>query len=378
MAARRKTKHILVTGFPNFTSIKLVQRVTKVERSSVLHVLVMEKYIDYAKQLRSTLTKNAQKQVKFYTGDVTSIDLGLSGKEFGALAKKITHIYHLAAIWDYGVPREICHKVNLNGTRNLLELARECEQLERMAHFSTINISGTRRGVIHEDEFWMNQKFKNHSEASRYAAERLVRKRMERGLPVTVFRLGNVIGESETGEIIKFEGPSIFLKLVLSSDKSLPIFLPGDCEGPSNLVPVDFVVNACQYILQLEESVGQTYHITDPFPLAVRSVLVAVCSYMGRKPPTFGIPKKIYNAVFLIPGMERFAGMPKELFDYFNHKAVHNCSNTLDALKGSGISCPHFETYLPVAMEYARGFIKRSEDKREEAQTVDPFDGYWT
>ncbi len=376
MTPRKKIKHVLVTGFPTFTATKLVQAMAEREKSTRVHLLVMEKYLDFARQLMDMLSKPAQKRVYLHKGDVTYIDLGLSGAEFNELTSKVSHILHLAAIWDLGAPEKLNFEVNINGTRNLLEFAGECSNLERLGYYSTINVSGDRTGVIEEDEFWKGQKFKNDLESSRFAGERLIYKAIDRGFNATVFRLGNVIGDSASGEIMKFEGIFHFVKLLLISDKNLPVFLPGHCESPSNLAPVDYVVDASLHILSKEKSNGRTYHLTDPYPLAVKSVLESVSAYLGRKPPTFGIPRKLYRAVSLVPGMERFAGAPKDLFAYLNHKAVHNCSETLEILKGSGIACPRFESYLPIAIEYARAFLKERAERIEEARTVDPFDGY--
>ncbi len=367
-------KQILVTGCPYFTAIKFVKQIARTERSTTLHLLVMEKYLPATKAILQTLPKSAQKRIHYYSGDTTFLDLGLAGEEVLALNEKITHIFHLAHIWQFDVPHHICEEVNIRGTRNVLAFAGECPNLRHLAFFSTLFVSGKRKGVIREDEFWLGQEFKNAFEETRFAGERLARKALENGMPISFYRIGQVMGDSQSGEIYRFDGPNLFLKILLTTDKSLPFFLPGPCEGASNLVPVDYVVNACLHMIDNDKNIGRTFHITDPYPHSVRTVFEAVCSYLGRKQPTFGIPKRLYKAVFLIPGMERLAGAPKELFDYFNHRAIHNCSNTLAALKGSGITCPRFDSYFPIVIEFARDLLKKREEKREEEQAVDPFD----
>lgn len=375
MTPVKKKQHFFVTGFPNYTNIKLLQKIAEEKKNVHLHMLTMEKFLPMSKKYLRKLSKPAQKKISIYTGDVTYLDLGLSGDEYNKLTGTITHIMHLAAAWDMGVPRQYCEEIDVNGTKNMLEFASDCVNLKKFGHFSTIHVSGKRQGIIKEDEFDLGQSFKNHQEKSRFTSEGLVRKKMEQGFPATIFRLGNVVGDSNTGEILKFEGPYIFARLLLTTDKTLPFILPGACEGPANLVPVDYVVNACDYIFDQAESEGKTYHITDPFPLATRTIFDAVCNYIGRTPPTYGIPRKLYKAAFLIPGMEAFAGVPKYLFDYFNHKAVHNCSNTLKILEKSDISCPRFEMYMPITMEFADKFLKIQLEKKELARTFDPLDG---
>lgn len=375
MAPRQTKKHIFVTGFPTYTTIKIIQKIAEEQSFVHVHMLAMKKFLPMTKKYLNKLSKPAQKKITIYSGDVTYLDLGLSGDEHTYLCNKVTHILHLAAAWDMGVPKDYCEEIDVHGTRNVLDFAEDCKKLVRFGHFSTIHVSGDRNGIIQEDEFDLGQKFKNHQEETRYKSERLVRRHMDKGLPVTIFRLGNVVGDSSNGEILKFEGPYIFAKLLLTTDKTLPFFLPGPCEGLANLVPVDFVAAACIYIFNQEESKGKTYHITDPYPLATRTIFDAVCNYIGRTTPTYGVPKKLYKAVFLIPGMEAFAGVPKHLFEYFNHKAIHNCSNTLEILNKTDISCPRFDTYLPVSVEFSRKLLKRQFEKRELEKTFDPFDG---
>ncbi|RJO66106.1 MAG: epimerase [Myxococcales bacterium] len=369
-----KARHYFITGFPNFTAVKLVQMLIQSDPLAFAHILVMEKFLPFAARLRERLPKPAQRRVELVAGDVTHLDLGMSGEELTRMTRKVTHILHLAAIWEFGVPRRFCEEVNVKGARFILDFARDCKKLERFAHFSTIFVSGRRRGVIREDEFDLGQEFKNPWEQTRFTSEKLVRLEMEKGLPATILRLGLIVGDSQTGEILKFDGPYLFLKLMLTTDLNLPLFLPGQCEGPSNLVPVDYAVSAALHILAQAESLGNTYHVTDPYPLMTRTVFEGVCAYLGRRPPTFGLPRSLYKAVYLIPQMQRFSGIPGEMFEYFNHKAVHNCSNALAALKGAGIVCPRFETYFPISIEYARDLLKQRIEKQEEEETIDPFD----
>lgn len=376
MTARRagKLKQVFVTGFPNFVAVKLVQALAEQSPDVRLHVLIREKHHDMAEKLLKRLRPAARRRVTVYTGNITHLDLGLSGEEINSLSDTITHVYHLGAVWEYGLPRGQYESVTVQGARNLLAFAKECRALSRLFFFSSIHVSGRRRGVIMEEEFEHRAGFKNQMEACHYEAERDARKALAAGLPVTIFRLGNIVGDSATGEIMAFQGAYRFVEILLTLDRNLPLFIPGPCEGPINLTPVDYVVSATLLLGGRDEPPGQVYHLTDPFPLAARSVLESLCHYLGRKPPTFGLPRSLYRAVFLIPGMDRASGIPRELYDMFNHKAVHNCSRTLEALKGTGLACPRFETYFPIGIEYARQLLRRRAERREEEQTIDPLD----
>ena len=115
------------------------------------------------------------------------MDLGLAGAEYRDLVAEITTIVHCAAAYYLGVPREMAMRVNVEGTRNVLELAGACARLERLCHFSTAFVSGDRKGVIMEDELDARQRFRHAYEETKFRAELLVREAAHR-LPVVVMR----------------------------------------------------------------------------------------------------------------------------------------------------------------------------------------------
>jgi nucleoside-diphosphate-sugar epimerase len=52
--------------------------------------------------------------------------------EYPDLCADVTTIVHLAAAHCLGVPREMAVRVNVGGTRNVLELATSCRRLARL------------------------------------------------------------------------------------------------------------------------------------------------------------------------------------------------------------------------------------------------------
>lgn len=57
-------------------------------------------------------------------------------------AKPVTHIFHTASLYDYSAKYDLLHRVNVDGTRNFVELAVGCETLERFIHWSTCGVFG--------------------------------------------------------------------------------------------------------------------------------------------------------------------------------------------------------------------------------------------
>src|SRR5204862_3895812 len=113
--------------------------------------------------------------------------------------------HHLAAIYDLSVPRELGMRVNVDGTRHVLDFAERCRALRRFQYISTCYVSGHHDGVFRETDLDVGQRLNNFYEETKFLAEVEVRKRS--GLPATVSRPSVVVGDSVTGATQKFDGP---------------------------------------------------------------------------------------------------------------------------------------------------------------------------
>src|SRR5690606_15268024 len=100
--------------------------------------------------------------------------------------------------------------------------------------------------------------------------------RKECKLPWTVYRPALVVGDSNTGEMDKIDGPYYFFKLIQRMRQILPPWMPGiGLEGGRiNIVPVDFVVRCIDYVSHSKaELAGRCFHLVDPLGYRVGDVL---------------------------------------------------------------------------------------------------------
>ncbi len=356
----------LVTGFPSFTARRMVQKLVATEGERVF-MLARDKFRADADAFVASLDG----RVTVLEGDVADMDLGLGGGEYKALAKELTAIHHAASVYYLGAKKELVERVNIEGTRNILELAGECGRLRRLIHFSTAQVSGSRSGVILEEELDTGQRFRNIYEETKFRAERLVRDAARR-LPITILRPGIIVGDSTSGEIDKFDGPYYLLVLIVSSPLDVHLPLPGRGSSPLNLVPIDFVIGAASVLARDERAIGKTFHLTDPCPFSARTVYELVAQRAERKPPRGIIPTGLARALLRAPGIERLARAPLAFLEAFNHLALYNCRHTLALLDGSGVRCPSFDTYVDVLVRYVREVQAARKEKEDEAH--DPFD----
>jgi hypothetical protein len=81
-------------------------------------------------------------------GDITRDGLGIEGDD--DLRAGVGEIYHLAAVYDLSVARDVGMRVNVEGARLVLRFAERCAGLARLQYVSTCYVSGRHRGTFHE------------------------------------------------------------------------------------------------------------------------------------------------------------------------------------------------------------------------------------
>lgn len=360
MGASTNGRVHFVTGYPGFIGKRLVRRLVEgaARDGSRLVLLVQPKNAAAAAQDLGAL---GAEHAEIVEGDVEQMHLGLAGREWKALARDLTDVWHLAGRTGLSASRAELRRVNVEGTRNVVELAAAAPHLSRLNHFSTAYVSGDRIGVILEDELAMRQRFHNPYEETKYQAELLVR-RAQADLPATIYRPSIVVGDSRTGEIDRFEGPYALAILLVASPLAVPLPLPGDALAPLNVVPVNFVVDAAVSIAANPAGAGRTVHVVDPSPLSARRVYEMIAARAGKKLPSVSVPARALQALLQLPLLERLSRVHRPAIDYVNHLAIYNCRNLLDLLDGTGIRCPPITSYLDRLIEFVQGtFAKRRE-----------------
>ncbi|MSP59101.1 MAG: NAD-dependent epimerase/dehydratase family protein [Myxococcales bacterium] len=362
----------LVTGFPAFTAKRMARKLFEADPKERIFLLVRPKFRASADEFLGDLGPAARQRVTVVEGDVCDMDLGLSGGEYKEIAAEVTAIHHLAAIYYRGVKREVATRVNIEGTRSVIELALECGRLRRLCHYSTALVSGARSGVILEEELDSGQRFRNFYEETKFRSERLVQDASRR-LPTTIFRPGVIVGDSKTGEIDKFDGPYYLLVLIVASPLDVHLPLPGRGSAPLHLVPIDFVVDAAHALGRDPRAVGKTFHLTDPAPFAARTAYELIARSADKKMPRGAIPTALARAVLRAPGLSRLARAPLAFLESFNHLAIYNCRNTLELLDGTGVRCPPLDRYVDALVRYVRQVHAARRQKLED-ETFDPFD----
>lgn len=349
--------YLFMTGYPGFIATRLLRELVKRQRFDRIYLLVQDtpdrRFIE---QARAAIAADlSDLPVKLVPGDITRTKLGITDEAIlKDLREEAGVWWHLAAVYRLDVGEAIAQRVNVEGTRQVLALARQCPKLQRFNYVSTAFVSGDRVGRIREDELWPpeRQGFKNYYESTKHAAEVLVREAMT-ALPVTIYRYGVVIGDSRTGETAKFDGPYFMLNFMKRWGKYL-VPLVGAMRSPFNMVPVDYVVQASAALAARADTVGQTYQIVDPEPWSGRRIIRRFSELMKCRRPWLRVPKRLFFALTRIRPIRHLMGIPAEAVVYMNHNALYDGTAGRRLLEKEGVACPRVASYLPVLVDWYR------------------------
>ena len=351
MLHRDRGELYLVTGYPRFLVRGLVREILEKDPAGVIALLVQEKHEREARIF--TKRVGAVRRIRVVTGDVANMHLGLSTEEYRVLAKNVTTIFHAASITYPGVVRAEATRVNVEGTRNVLEFAADSSRIKRFNHFSSAFVSGERTGAVLESELDRGQGFTSPIYKSIFLAEREVRR--AKWLSPSILRSSIIVGDSRTGETDKLDVFYAFLEMIADPSFYIPLPAPSGGGAPFNVVPVDYVTKAAVEISSKADAAGKTFHLVDPKPPSVRIALEKIASRVGKP----GLPIISVQPIFVrLLSKTRYIRKRHPLYmnalEILGRNTIYDNRNTTEALEGTGISCPPFETYMGKIVDYVK------------------------
>ena len=346
-----------ITGASGFIGKRLVRKLLERD-GSVVYFLVRALEADAVAQLREYWGVDESRAIPV-VGDLTQPLLGVSAADKKKLSKKITHFFHLAAIYDLKADAESQQRANVDGTRNTVQFA-EAIGSKHFHLFSSIASAGLFEGLFREDMFEEAENLDHPYFRTKHDSEAIVRRECK--LPWRIYRPAIVVGDSRTGEMDKIDGPYYFFKLIQKMRKMLPPWMPtiGLEGGRINVVPVDFVVDAVDHIAHLKNEDGKCFHLVDPMPMRVGDLLNTIARAAHAPEMALRInaallgfiPRHMRKALMALTPVRRIRhaimkdfGLPDDILTFINYPTRFDCRETLRALKGSDIAVPPLDTY---------------------------------
>ena len=349
---------IFLTGFPGFIAERLVKRLAKPDTQFFL--LVQSQFVEKAMQTVKEIAQSANTPLENFAlveGDITRENLGISEKDLAVVQSEITDVYHLAAVYDLAVEKDLAYRVNVEGTRNVNEFVKKLPNLRRYNYVSTCYVSGNRKGVIYETELEHDAGFRNFYEETKYEAELEVEK-LKAEFPVTIFRPSVVVGDSQSGETAKYDGIYYLIHYLRKAPKLLRFVNVGNKNVKVNLVPVDFVVESIAVLAKDENAVGKTIALADPNPLTTEQVFDAIADAMTGKKSVIKPPPSLVEKSLMFPFSPAVSGLPHSSVPYFFVPQTYDTSVADKLLSMHNIACPNFQSYVKNLLKFVEKYPK--------------------
>ena len=343
---------IFLTGFPGFIAGRLVERLAR--EGARFHLLVQPAFGARARQEIARVSERTgapARNFRVAEGDITRTDLGLSREDAEAARREATALFHLAAIYDLAVARDLALRVNVEGTRNVNRFALALPKLRRYHYVSTCYVAGRRTGLILEGELRHAAGFRNHYEETKYLAELEV-EALKAELPVTVYRPSVVCGDSRTGETAKYDGVYYLINYLRMWPGPLSLVNLGNDEVRLNVVPVDFVVEAMAALAADGRAVGATVQLADPAPLTTRELFDVIARHLAGRPSRLTAPAPVVQTTLNLPLSEKVSGLPRAGVPYFFLKQTYDTARARQLLEPHHLRCPRFPDYVHALVDF--------------------------
>jgi nucleoside-diphosphate-sugar epimerase len=273
----------------------------------------------------------------------------------------INCIVHLAGLYDFRASFQQCYEQNVLSTLNLVRAVRE-EGREIPIHFASTYAVGFRAtDLLTEGPIeCLPPQSAAYAHTKAIAEQHLA----QSGLPVRIFRLGVLMGDSRRGEIDKIDGPYSFMRLALELARhkplrSLPVLpVPVDPSTVLPMVPVDVAAKVLAESPISDPPITgkpEFYGVYNPGSAPVAEIVQATFDeFLPGTRPIF-IRKPLPSA--LLRAQERVTGVPAEIFE-FGSLGMRVDSREFDRRFGAGRIPPFSslkETWLRGFRNYMDG-----------------------
>jgi amino acid adenylation domain-containing protein/thioester reductase-like protein len=297
-----------------------------------------------------SITEKMAGRVTVVQGDLGEPGLGLEPAVVEELNEHVEAVIHCGADVRYFGDETHFYNVNVRGTNELLNFARRREGV-RFHHVSTLSIPEelALSGLLNPLTGEMSEEVEiDHVYAhSKLLAEQVVHDAMQEGLPVTIYRAGNLTCESKTGGFQQNIDTNAFYRtlkgmLLLGSTPDIRCFI--------DLTPIDYASQALVHLIGRPDSVNEMIHLCNPQQIS-HATLVQILQSFGYR---ITVMKQHKYKEWLF--QENMTNEQEETLQLIiaqlegeglrNSDLYYGCKRTQELLQGTGIQCPKPDSLL--------------------------------
>lgn len=225
----------------------------------------------------SPLDDDISRLVRVYDADITSESLceTLAGE-------RIDTVINCAACVKHFAKDDIIERINVDGVRNLITLAKE--KNARFIQISTLSVAGedVDNAIapdfrLAEDALDFGQDISNKYVHSKFMAERAVLEAIDEGLDAKIIRVGNLMGRQSDGEFQINSVTNSFIRS-LKAYRALGCFPVSSCDSTIDFSPIDEVAEAIMR-LSLTDKRFTAFHVANAHEVQMGDVIAAMNRY---------------------------------------------------------------------------------------------------
>jgi thioester reductase-like protein len=336
-------KTILLTGGTGFFGPFLINSLLEQSDESI-YVLVragsIEEGMNRLREAFHTIDPSAEQvnafedRIRPVCGDLSKPKLGLSDKDWDFLSRAIHSIYHNGAYVNYMMDYESMRQINVNGTKEVIELALT-SKVKVLNYVSTTFIFGwSAKETLQESD--SNEKMEyldfGYSQ-SKWVSDQVVLKAMEEGLQARIFRPA-LISPSVNGKGYNFDISIRLLSFMLKYG------IGTSAQNQVSFTPADLAANNLVAISLLDESVGLTFHLTRDQYSTMQDVTDMLAVLAGTTFENYDLKSFVPEVVnrcekhdllfpllnFLVKSVDNISAMEFKRYDNSNYQKYRNLS----------------------------------------------------
>lgn len=287
-----KDKHIFITGGAGFIANRFIARVIEDNKVTV--------FDNFSRDTLTTSQYGKHPNLKIVQGDVLDFDHLCASMEGSDI---VVHTAAIAGIDTVIKEPTKTMRVNMIGTANTLEAAKENGIKDRFVDFSTSEVFGSMAFKSTEDDSTITGAA-GHARWT-YAVSKLAGEHMamayykEFNLPVVSIRPFNVYGPGQTGE----GAILIFVKNALEN-KDINIY--GDGNRIRAWCYVEDFINGLMLAIENEDAIGHSFNIGNPRTVVtVYGLAQAICRILNSSSKIVFKPDLSADIELRVPSVEK-------------------------------------------------------------------------
>lgn len=359
-----KLNNILITGATGYLGAYILERLVDLPNTRIYCLVRGKSDKECRQRLRHVLTfyfgietcTYIFGRISVIRGDITLDILGIEKQILGQM-KNIDTVIHSAALTDHVGQADLFERINVTGTRNVIELAKRMSAT--MLHISTVSVSGTcykedpvRTGEFTESCYYVGQNYEdNEYSKSKFLAEGIVLDAIKEGMDARIFRVGVLTGTMDGRFQLRPERNAFANRLKAICELGcVPLSV---LAASVEMTPVDSCAQAILDLAALKGSKQPIYHVYNTNTLSLGEV-ISMLEQIGYRIRTL-INERYIQEIKRHSKRDNYAilsGLMEDITSQHEQEKIRVTAKlTKQMLSRAGFNWPIINT------EYLRGFL---------------------